>query len=361
MQTQRISKRQALLVAVTTIVGGVQHPLFRDLLLWSGNGAWAGIILSVLASMVIFLFALSLAKRFPKQSIASYLPKIWGKVVGYPLVILFLLGFFFKAVYILRHVSEFFVSVVLPETPISAVMLVLLILSAAGILAELEGLVRFNELVFPIVALSFAWVLVASIPSFSGWELLPLFDRGLTGLPHTFALSLAYPLNLALILFIFPLISDQERITRETMKMLAVAGIFGVAISLNIILTLGAPLGATFTWPYLALVENVPIGTERSEALFMIAWMLAAFVSISLFIYIVALGLHQLFPKVKRSWLGLGLLLPVAFLALMSDNQPMAVISHLMANRYALFAFSGIPILSLAVAAIRGQRETAHE
>jgi hypothetical protein len=236
-----------------------------------------------------------------------------------------------------------------------------LLVSAAGILAELEGLVRFNELVFPVITISFAWVLIASIPRFSGWELLPLFDKGLSGLPRAFLISLAYPINLALILFIFPLISDQDGITRETMKILTVAGVFGLAIHLNILLTLGAALGGSFTWPYLAVVENTPLGPERSEAIFMVVWMLAAFVSISLFLYVVALGLHQLFPRIKRSWAGLALLPLAAYVALTSDNQPTAVVSHLITNRYSLIALAGIPLLSLAVATIRGCKEEMHE
>lgn len=356
MKTQRITKRQALLVLITTIIGGVLHPLFRDLILWSGNGAWAPIILATLSSMVVTLLFLRLARLYPNESAAGYLPRIWGRLMGYPLVAVLLLGFLLKAAHILRHVSEFFVAAVLPETPISAVIGVLLFLVVAGILAELEGLVRVNEIVLPIIILSLVLIFLTSAPKFSAWELLPLFDHGSSGLLNSFLIAGSYLSNVTLILFVYPLIVDPNQISLETMKTLAISGVVFLLIYLNIILTLGSHLGQVFTWPYLAVVENFPIGTERSEAIFMVIWFLACFVQVSIFVYVFALGLHQLFPWLKRHWVGLGATLAIGYISLLADNQPSAVIDHLVVNRYALYLFTAIPILSLVVATMRRKR-----
>lgn len=356
MKTQRITKRQALLVLITTIIGAVMQPVFRSLILWGGNGAWGPIIAATAFGMLLLLLTLRLADRFPGESAAGYLPRLWGRLLGYPLVLLLSVGFLLKAALLLRHVSEFFVSVVLPETPISAVMAVLLFLIAAGVLAELEGIVRFNQLVLPVIIFSLGLVFVASALKFSGWELLPLFDKGYPGLLNALLVASPYFSHPAVFLFIYPLVVDKDCFASEGLKTVAISGGVFLAIYLNIALTLGAKLGEVFTWPYLAVVENVPAGVERMEAIFMVVWFLAAFVTISLFVYVFALGVNQLFPRLRREWIGLASIPVIAYIALLSDNQPSAVISHVLVNRYTLGLFTATPLFSLALAMIRRKR-----
>lgn len=356
MKTQRISKQQALLIAITSITAAVFKPLFRDFLLWSGNGSWASIILATGFSVVILLLVLRLAARFPRQSAAEYLPVIWGKLIGYPLAFILLLTFFLKGAFTLRNVSEFFVTAILPETPISAVMIIMLILVAGGILAQLEGIVRFNQLALPIIIFGFALVFLGSLPRFSGWNLLPAFNKGYRGLLHPFQTASSYLLNSTFIMFVYPLIVDPERIAKEACKMLAVAGGLMLAIYLNIVLFLGSSLGQVFTWPYLAVVENIQIGVERGEAIFMVVWMLAAFVTISLFLYIFALGTTQLIPGIKLWWVGIAAIPAAAYVALLPNNLPSALVDHTLLHEYALYLQVAIPLLSLGLAIVRRQR-----
>lgn len=356
MKTQRISKQQALLIAITSITAAVFKPLFRDFLLWSGNGGWASIILATGSSAMILLLVLRLAARFPKQSAAEYLPVIWGKVIGYPLALILLLTFFLKAALTLRNVSEFFVTAILPETPISAVMIILLILIAAGIMAQLEGIVRFNQLALPIIIFGFVLVFLGSMPRFSGWNLLPVFSKGYRGLWHTFEISSSYLLNSVFILFVYPLIVDPDRIAKESCKMLAFSGGLMLAINLNIVLFLGSTLGQVFSWPYLRVVENIQIGVERGEAVFMVVWMLAAFVTISLFLYIFALGTTQLIPRLKLWWVGIVAIPAAAYIAILPANLPSALVDHSLLQIYALYVQVAIPLLSLGLAMARKQR-----
>ncbi len=361
MKTQRISKRQALLIAITSITAAVFQPIFSDFLLWSGNAAWVPILAATGFGVIVFWLVLTLAARFPRQSLAEYAPEVWGPVLGYPMVLLFLLVFYLKGAFALRNVSEFFISAVLPETPISAVMLVMLLLVAAGILAQLEGIVRFNQLALPLVMFGFLLAFLGSAPALSAWNLLPLWDKGFSGMLHTFQIAGSYMMAITFILLIYPNIVDKDKIKQEGAKTIALAGFILLAIYLNIVLFLAPSFGVTFTWPYLVVTENILIGLERGEALFMVIWTFAAFTKIALFFYLFALGIAQMFPKVKLWWVGLASLPVAAYIAIQPDNLPSALIDHSLLHQLSLLIEVGVPVLTLGAAILRKKRGAARE
>lgn len=360
MGTQRINKRQILLITITSVTAAVFQPIFSDFLLWSGNAAWVPIIGAIVFAVVVFWMILALATRFPRQSLMEYLPEVWGPILGYPMGILFLLSFLLKGTFALRNVSEFFITAVLPETPISAVMFILLVLIAAGILAQLEGIVRFNELALPIIILGAVLVFIGTIPTLSAWNLLPLWNRGFGGMLHTFQIAASYLTSVTFILLVYPLIIDKDNLRREGIKTLTLAGLALLLIYLNIVLYMSSSLGQVFTWPYLTLTENIRLGLERGEALFMIVWLLAAFTKISLFIYLFALGIVQAVPKLKLWWVGLAVLPVIAYLAITPDNLPSARVQHSQVQQLALYVQTGVPLLTLLLSVLRKKRSVEH-
>lgn len=360
MKTQRISKRQALLISITAITSAVFRPVLSDYLQWAGNGAWVAIILATGFSILLFLLMIRLCDRFPQQSAAEYLPQVWGKLLGYPLVGALLLIFLLRAALTLRNISEFFVAEVLPETPISAVIIVMLLLVIAGILTQLEGIVRFNQLALPIILLGLGLVFLATLPRMSGWYLLPLLDKGFGGLLFAFRSSSGHLSASAYLLFAYPLIVDQDHTAREGSKTLAIAGGILLATYLNIVLFFSAKLGQVFTWPYMLVVKNLQLGVERGEALFLVGWMLSGFVTTCLFLYVFALGVCQLIPRLKVWWVGIGGALVATYISLVPDNLPRALVDYSMLNQYSVLVVAAITLLSLGMAMLRRLRGAQH-
>ncbi len=110
---------------LSVICTSVLQPSFRHYMLWAGNGAWLSLLLATGYGLGFTWLVLTLAKRFPKQSVAEYAPQVLSPIIGYPLVLLLVATFFLRGAFALRNVAEFFVASVLPETPISAIMLVM--------------------------------------------------------------------------------------------------------------------------------------------------------------------------------------------------------------------------------------------
>jgi len=347
----KITSRQAFLIIVTVISTSGLQPSFRNYMRWAGNAAWLPLALSIGYGIAFVWLILVLAQRFPKQSVAEYAPKVAGSLLGYPLVLLLIAIFFLRGVLSLRNVSEFFVAAVLQETPISAIMLVMVILAACAHWADLEGLVRFNELANPIIISSFFLVLMGTL-RINFWNLLPVFNKGFKGLLPVFQSACSDLSIISYILFLYPFLADPEKATRTGHRHMAMAGFLLLLIYLNTLLTLGSAIGETFTWPYLVVTENLRL-LERGEALFIVVWTFAAFVRISFCFYIATLGLCQLFPKLRVQWVGVAMLPLATFLALQADNLPTAVKAFTLFNHTTLYVELLVPCILLVLSIVR--------
>ena len=333
----------------------VLQPAFHHYMLWSGNGAWLPLLLAPIFGISYVWLVLKLAQRFPKQSIAEYAPQVMSPIIGYPLVLALIVAFFLRGAFALRNVSEFFVGSILPETPISAVLLVMLILVGCALWAGLEGLVRFNELATPIIIGAFLLVLIGNT-RLDIWNLMPLLDKGFKGMRFVFQ-SASSDLSIVIyMLFIYPFVADPQGSMRYGYRYVTAAGLLLFAIYLHTLLVLGSSMGEAFTWPFLVVTETMGV-LERGEALFMIVWMFAAFTKISFCLYVAALGISQMIPKLPLEWAGIVLLPLTGYFALRAGNLPSAVISYERFNQATLFITVAIPLILLITAVFRQKGE----
>lgn len=360
MKGQRISSHQALLLIVTLSLTLVFQPVFRELMLRDGNGAWLPMTAATGASIIALAIVLNLAQRFPDKSLVQYLPKVWGYVLGYPMAVLFLSVFLAKATINVRNLADFFITSALPETPISAVILLILILVASAVLAGLEGIVRFNELVVPAVLAVFILVGVLALRHANPWFMLPLFERGFDGMLQSFMTSSSYLTEAVFLLLIFPAIVDTKGLKGRALGLLGFSGFIFIAVYVSMVTFFGATFGAAFTWPYLEMTRSIAMGVERAEAILMVFWLLAAYVKISFFIYLFAHGMSQLIPKLPAVWIGLGVLPLVFYLSLLPPNVPVAEMTHSMLSQGALLVQVGIPVATLGLVILQSRGGKRH-
>lgn len=337
----------------------VLQPSFRHYMLWAGNGAWLPLMLATGFGIGYVWLVLKLAERFPKKSIAEYAPKVMTPILGYPIVLLLVLIFFLRSTFALRNVSEFFVTSILPETPISAVILVMLILVACALWAGLEGLVRFNELATPIIIGAFLLVLLGTT-RINIWNLMPVLNKGFKGLIPVFR-SAGSDLQIAIyMLFVYPFLADTQAAGRYGRRHIIAAGLLLFFIYLHTLLVLGSDMGEAFTWPYLVVTENIWI-LERGEALFIVVWLFAAFVKIGFCQYIAALGLSQLMPKLRIEWVGAALLPLAGYFALRAQDLPSAVFTYRLFNQSAFFLELAVPVVILSITVLRKKGDSTRE
>lgn len=70
------------------------------------NDVWIALLFYALVSIIVQMIYISLFNKYPKDSIVTYLPKIYGKYIGFILSIIYIWFFAYDAARDLRDFTE---------------------------------------------------------------------------------------------------------------------------------------------------------------------------------------------------------------------------------------------------------------
>ncbi len=257
------------------------------------NDSWLGIIASIIPGLLItFMFSSIISKSrhpFPLL-LLDHLGKTVGRAIGFIYIPVFIL----VSAYTLRLFIEFMKMNVLPATPISVFIAVLLVVGFAAIKSGLPGIARLCELiVFAGLPLGFIIIVVSIFSGFNGDRLLPLGHSNLmawvAGTASTTSvlgkmmpvLSLAYYL-------------PEKRLAGPIMRQTLYLLIPLIALtSLGVVVTRGVIPSMNFTFPTFSMIRLARIGAfvQNIDILFVgiliagiagaviIPWYMACFIS----------------------------------------------------------------------------------
>lgn len=283
------------------------------------QGAWLVSLTGMAAGLPLIGLYLLLQSRFPGQTLVQYLPRVLGRMVGKWLALLYICYFLYIAARVTRDFTELVLLAILPRTPMGAVVLALVIVTAYGVRHGVEVLARVAQVLLP---LGFVLILIASLMALEAFRvdnLLPVLEEGWSNIwKAAFPLAITVPFG-ETILFSMVWPTAPQRRTRWTLLAGAGAGLFLAYLSLVNIGVLGPHIVGTSQFPLLTLIHQVRLTdmVERLDAIVVVVLVVGGFMKISLFYYGAASGLAQ--------WLGLADYRPVV-LPLGTILAPLAMV-----------------------------------
>ncbi|HWI61134.1 MAG TPA: endospore germination permease [Symbiobacteriaceae bacterium] len=353
-----IANKLSMLTTYAPIVTGA--PATRDAWL----SAWLAAAVAFLIALVPFL----LMRRFPGQTLFAINVQVLGTWAGRVMNLAYALLFFHLGSIAVRLFSEVFVVAMLPETPIWALNTLIVALAAFGVLSGFEVLGRLADLVAPMILLTIILLTLLSGTLIQTSRLFPLLEYGpgpvveqsLT--PITIFGEMSWTLFLAM-----PYIKR----SRDAFKGMAVAAVVnGAAVSFGaalLIAMMGPELIDREVFPTLTAVRLIRVAEflTRIEWVMAALWMGAMFVKIGLIFWGVVGALRESgLPKLRQPFLLLIISVATSVwsqwiffdtLELMATFQPANSLP--LSLPVQLF----LPLLTLTVALLRGQRGTPQE
>ena len=294
---RKISVRQLLIIVVVAafvpmiqvvpqLVGGI-----------AGRVGW----LSILVAFGLFaLLILMLARMFRKTEatdLYELFTKIVGKFCAKVIIAIYGIWTFVLIAFYARSFAERFVASILPNTPISVFLAILLAVAAVFAYGKLESFARFAELSLYLFAGVFVFLLAVSLPTIEVQNLLPITARD--GVPALWGavMMLGFLSYLTFGLFLGDGVSDMAKFRKQGIKsgiLLAVAGLITFVVTVGI---LGVSWASEANLPFFTAVRTVRLlnVVERLEALFLTFWVIADLVIVSLFLYVFLNILRKLF------------------------------------------------------------------
>jgi spore germination protein KB len=311
MNTEKISGLQLFYLMAGYVLGTA---IILGLGLSSKQDAWIIILIGMTGSLILMAVYTQLAAYYPGDSLVGMLPKIIGKFLSYPVILLYILHFTYSAARASRELGDLIVTTILSETPIFVVIASFMLLVIYCLRGGVETLGRMAEIVFPIYifALILIWILLFTVDQFDVKNLTPILGNGLKPvLKEAIPSGINFPFGETIvILMLFPYLENTKHVRKIGMSILLVGGLLLTVNSIMMISVLGPEIYSRDIFSLLSATQMVSVADflERFDALVILMMVAGVFFKVGAFIFGAAVGISQLLrlKQTRSVLLGLG-------------------------------------------------------
>lgn len=324
--------------------------------------AWLVIIVSMLCGLILMWVYTKLFEYYPEDTLTQMIPKIVGRFIGYPVVVIYILYFVYIASRVARDFGELIVGTLLPKTPMVVVISGFMLVIVYCLYGGLEVFGRAGEAFVPLLFF-FAlvtWTIIYGSHVVDMERLTPILEKGIGPVwEAAFPLTITFPFGETVLFMMFwPALHDPQKAKKVGLTVILVAGIVLTINMINIISVIGYDWLSKETYPLLAAVRTAAIGNfiERIDAVVTITMILGGFFKVGSFLYGAGLGTAQLFNM--KSYRAMVILLgitvvPLSFIIAESYMEHLEIGLKKIPFLLHIPLQIVVPILLLVIAAIR--------
>jgi spore germination protein KB len=354
----RISSVQLLMLLF--IMETVTATLFVPSILvkLAGPGAWiAAAILPALYGLLVLAVVLALAKRFPSQTFADYLPEIMGRIPGKLLAIAYALMFAQVGAFILNEGTSLMHIALMSMTPPVVFDVVWAIVAMYGAYLGIEAIVRENQLILLLYLFSQAAILFLVAPECHFNNLKPVFESGFLAMGRAGFLACSWWGEIGfLMLMLYPYLNQKHEAVKTALLITGMTLVVIGVVMVVIVGVFGDLVTAHLLFPYYTLSQYISTASfiERLETLVVVIWVAGIAVKLAVFFHCAAIaGAGAIGLKNYRI-----LLLPIALIMIIHNRfyDTFLKITGFMFKPWPFEALAvelAIPALVLLVAVIR--------
>ncbi|XEC94703.1 endospore germination permease [Paenibacillus tarimensis] len=322
----------------------------------AGRDMWISPLWASLVGFLTVYFAGQLNKLYPNDTIIQYSSRIVGVIPGKIIGLLLLFFYLHVNGVIIREYGEFVVGAFLTRTPLIAVAGIMTLACAMAVRGGVEVLGRLGQMSVPVILLLLLFILVLLLGDLEIKNMFPVMEKGWMPSFKGAVTPMGWFSEFVLMSFLLPYLKDRKKGLKW--GMISVAAVMSTMLlsNLAVLFVLGEITGS-LTYPVMSVVRYISIADflEHLEALVMAIWVVGAFIKISVFYYILALGTAQ--------WLNLSdyrpLVFPLGILLVLfaiwsAPNLP--ELAHFLGTSSAFYLMSVqtvLPLLLLIVASLR--------
>jgi hypothetical protein len=275
----------------------------------STQGQWIPIMVGVLVHFLLLFILMKGLDRFPGQDIIAIYQRA-GKLISFIFLFPVFLYFFMANIITVRAYSEVVTIVFLSNTPLGAIMALLLILSSYLAIKGVEAIFRAGILLFLFLFPLIFFILLVSFKNVDWHYVYPLWNKDFSFLTAPSYLQSFFAIGGVFLFlgFIQPLIPYQRKYV-----FLAAAAIIPVFIlSVYIpVLTFGEATASKFMFPFIMTVDAINLTWfmfDRLTMFFLLSIVIFILLFISLVLWMSVKIVHTcLLPSIKPAYLVLSM------------------------------------------------------
>ncbi|MFX3661682.1 MAG: GerAB/ArcD/ProY family transporter [Ectobacillus sp.] len=333
--------------------------------------AWIATLLGMAGGLIIFLIYGYLHIQYPAAPLTTYIQLLLGKYIGFPVALIYILYFFYIATRVLRDCAELLISSAFDETPLLAVITIMMVVISIALYHGIEVIGRTSEIIFGAVIFMTAitGILILSSDIVRLEKLLPILEGGWKPVLKTaFPLTFTFPFGETVVFtMLLPYVHKKQAAVKTGLAAITASGI---ALALTMVLNISV-LGVTRLsieqFPLLNTIGKINVGMfiQRLDAIALSALIIGGFFKILIFYYAALFGIRDLFSiKKKKSTLYmLSIFTPaiIAYSIAMSESfsEHIEVGLKQVPYYFHLPLQVGLPVLLFIVAFIKKQMQSS--
>jgi spore germination protein KB len=294
MEKGKISALQMAILMYPTIVATIILTVPALTAKYAHNDLWLSPIISSVIGYVTVYIAYQLHAFYPNQTVIQFsehiIGRIAGKVAGF-----FILFFYIQSTgQILRGYCELLVNSFLLKTPISVIMITMILLCGYVVSCGIEVLGRAAQVFMPAFFIPLIIFFLLLSPEYHFKSIFPILGEGMIPPIKGAIVPASWFSEFFLMIFLLPFLRDVKKGKKFGMITVFAVMMTLVVVNLMVLFVLG-PTTSTWTYPLMTAGRYIGIADffENLESVAMAIWILGAFIKISVFFYACALGSAQ--------------------------------------------------------------------
>ncbi|MDM5333895.1 endospore germination permease [Ureibacillus composti] len=298
MQNVKISSGQFLVLVTLFSVGTSVLIVPSALAAQAKQDAWVvAIVSTVIGLFIIWLFCL-LAQWFPQFTFVQMNEKILGKWLGKVASLLFVLMCLLYASTLLYYSGTFLNTHIMPNTPMAALSILMMLVIVMGVRLGLETIARSAELLIFWFFILFILLLIFISPEVKVENIQPILESSpKTILQTSITLLEVTSINAIVLLMIFPaFINNIKQAKKAFFIGNLLSGFIIIILTFYCVSVLGVYSTASELYPGYELAQRINIGDfiQRIEAFMAAQWIIALYFKTTIYFYGAVYGFAQI-------------------------------------------------------------------
>lgn len=299
-------------------------------------------------------------KSYEEHSYIDILNDIFGKYMGTVISFAYLAWIIQKFSINIRFFGERLVTIVFPNTNVSALIIIMLILLTYVFHSGIETAARMGEVIFPLILITYFLTVILSIPNIKVSNLTPVSYNHVLPVITT-SLKGTVSINSFFMLAFF--FSDRIKDKENTFKYGIYTALFVVFANITLIAicigVMGSSIVSKLPYPFLVVVRNISVLgiLQRFESVTMAIWVLSDFIALYINGYIALHFIKDIFnlrqeSSVSIPYVSFSYVLALYFAGNQFELEKYGSTVLVVIEIIFLFA---IPVILLIVGRIRGK------
>lgn len=275
---------------------------------------WLVVLSGLVISLFLALIYISLAQKFPSKNLIQINDIIYGPYVGKLISALYLYFFLLIIPANLRFIGDFSLTYLMPETPMSVILIMFMFICAWAVRKGIEVIARTSIILVVITIIISLFTFVLLLKDMQLTNFLPILELSLKDYIQSTHIMMAIPFGEVLVFFmVIPYVNNIKQAKSSVLLGLIIGGLTILSVTVKFIAVLGIT-STIMTSPYFEAVRLIDIAgiITRLEILVAIGLLITVFLKVSIFYYATVLGIAQLLNL--RSYLPL--VLPIGIICI---------------------------------------------